>query len=235
MESVLAQTHADLELIIVDDGSTDRTGDIVHGLADGRVRYIKLDRNHGQSAARNIGVRQARADLIAFQDSDDVWLPEKLAGQLAYMHDDDIAGVYCDLLRIASSGDHFIIAAPEPVVGSILNRSGDNYQTYGIGIQSCLLRKPAFDAVGGFRENMHCLEDLELLLRIARRWPLRHMAEVQVHYHQTDGVSGNAWADMQSRIGMLRRYGAHVGMSNPGFILGELRMIASLWLRASRS
>src|SRR5258707_14809733 len=85
VRSVLNQSHRDLELIIVDDGSTDETHDIVDVISDSRLRYIKFDRNCGQSVARNTGIAASRADLIAFQDSDDVWLPRKLERQLSVL------------------------------------------------------------------------------------------------------------------------------------------------------
>src|SRR3989344_1865760 len=81
VRSVLNQTHKDFELIVVDDGSTDNTRDIVVSFADGRIRYIKHESNKGVAEARNTGIGASRASLIAFQDSDDEWLPHKLALQ----------------------------------------------------------------------------------------------------------------------------------------------------------
>ncbi len=82
--SVLSQTFPDWELIVVDDGSTDNTEQIVHGYRDTRIRYIRHDKNCGLQAARNTGIRAAGASqFIAFQDDDDEWLPQKLEKQLA--------------------------------------------------------------------------------------------------------------------------------------------------------
>src|SRR4051812_40148654 len=84
IESVLAQTHRPLELIIVDDGSTDRTAAIIQSYAQRHpeVRYLHQD-NTGPPAARNLGVSAATGEFIAFLDSDDTWFPEKLTRQLA--------------------------------------------------------------------------------------------------------------------------------------------------------
>lgn len=79
IDSVLAQDFGDFELIVVDDGSTDATVDVVRGFSDPRVRLVELDRNRGSNAARNAGIRSASAPLIAFLDSDDAYLPHKLS------------------------------------------------------------------------------------------------------------------------------------------------------------
>jgi glycosyltransferase involved in cell wall biosynthesis len=78
IESVLAQQFKDFELIVVDDGSSDRTVEVARGYEDPRVRVVELGRNRGSNAARNEGIRQARAPLLAFLDSDDLYLPAKL-------------------------------------------------------------------------------------------------------------------------------------------------------------
>src|SRR5262245_49867936 len=78
VDSVLRQTVTDFELIVVDDASTDGTEALVGSIRDSRVRYIKCRNGVGASAARNIGIRAARGRFVAFQDSDDEWLPAKL-------------------------------------------------------------------------------------------------------------------------------------------------------------
>src|SRR5262249_1271847 len=82
IDSVLAQTRQDFELIVVDDGSDSAVAEAVHAIDDARVVFIRHAVNRGASAARNTGVRASRAPLIAFLDSDDVWLPTKLERQL---------------------------------------------------------------------------------------------------------------------------------------------------------
>src|SRR5215218_7102231 len=75
IRSVLAQCYEDFEVIVVDDGSTDDTAEVVAGFRDARVSYVRLARNTGAGAARNVGIRLARGGFLAFQDSDDEWMP----------------------------------------------------------------------------------------------------------------------------------------------------------------
>ena len=99
INSILEQTYQNLECIIVDDGSSDHTKDVVSQIEDSRVRYIKLNQNRGPSVARNVGIRESRGDYIAFNDSDDLWLPDKLEIQMAKLEAEAEAGmIYCSYL-----------------------------------------------------------------------------------------------------------------------------------------
>ena len=89
--SVLAQTFSDSELIVVDDGSTDNTIDVIRSFADPRLRVVRLTESGGPSRARNEGVRVSRGTLVAFLDSDDEWLPGKLDRQVTLIRDDSRA------------------------------------------------------------------------------------------------------------------------------------------------
>lgn len=86
IRSVIAQTYTDWELIIVDDCSTDRTDEVVASFRDSRIRYFKNEKNSGAALTRNRALREARGEWIAFLDSDDLWEPEKLERQIAFMN-----------------------------------------------------------------------------------------------------------------------------------------------------
>lgn len=94
VESVLAQSYTDWELIIVDDCSTDNTDEVAAGFTDPRIRYLKNEKNSGAAVSRNRALREAKGRYIAFLDSDDVWLPEKLERQLAFMQENGYAFSY---------------------------------------------------------------------------------------------------------------------------------------------
>src|SRR5687768_5045704 len=97
--SVLAQSFSDLELIVVDDGSTEDVANAVAGLADPRVVYLRRDVRGGPAAARNSGVSRARGSYVAFQDSDDEWLLDKLQAQLAALERSSHQMAVCGVLR----------------------------------------------------------------------------------------------------------------------------------------
>src|ERR1700687_3185090 len=104
--SVLDQDHRALDLIIVDDASSDESTSLLAGLGDPRVSTLRLAQNRGQAHARNRGIEKAKAGLVAFQDSDDEWLPGKLSLQLKAMAEagPDVGVVYGDMIRIWRDG-----------------------------------------------------------------------------------------------------------------------------------
>ncbi len=172
--SVRAQTYAAWECIVVDDGSTDDTAAVVKRLVeeDGRVRYVARP-NGGQAAARNTGLREARGDIVAFLDSDDLWLPEKLEAQLAVLDERGVDLVYTDGYIFSDDGtelreERFHIL-PGEARGTEMFRT--LFASNRIGTLSVLMRRSALDAVGLFDEDrayQNC-EDYDLWLRLARR------------------------------------------------------------------
>ena len=101
IESVMAQSYSEWELIIVDDCSTDDTDMVVGGyLADGRIRYLKNEKNSGTAVSRNRALREAKGKWIAFLDSDDVWEPEKLQRQIAFMNENGCHFTYTNYVEM---------------------------------------------------------------------------------------------------------------------------------------
>lgn len=104
IRSVLAQTYENWELLIVDDCSTDNTDEIIASFSDDRIRFFKNERNAGAAVSRNRALREARGRWIAFLDSDDLWLPEKLKKQLAFMQKNGHAFSYTNYNEIDRCG-----------------------------------------------------------------------------------------------------------------------------------
>ena len=100
LESVLNQTYKNIEIIVVDDCSDDNTVNVVNSIGDERIRCCKLQQNSGACFARNYGAALARGEYIAFQDSDDIWLPEKLEKQVKYLEKGNFDMVFCGMQRI---------------------------------------------------------------------------------------------------------------------------------------
>ncbi len=162
IESVLAQTVAPFELIVVDDGSSDGTIEDLALLGDS----IRLERiaNQGPAAARNRGVAIAQAPLIAFLDSDDLWSPTKLERQLEFMRENPACEIsQCDEIWIRNG------RRVNPGVRH-RKRAGDFFveslRTCLVSPSAVLMRKRLFDSVGGFDEDMCAAEDYDLWLRI---------------------------------------------------------------------
>jgi glycosyltransferase involved in cell wall biosynthesis len=167
--SVLAQTHRDFELIVVDDGSTDATRDYLEAIEDPRVRPVWLEHRGNLTSARSAGLRHVRGDWVAFLDSDDLWLPEKLALQRQRL----AAHPTC---RWSYTG-YLVVAADEsplparsallgrPVSGHILERLL-RFEV-AVSVVTMLVQRSLIDEIGGFDETLPVRSDYDFALRLA--------------------------------------------------------------------
>jgi glycosyltransferase involved in cell wall biosynthesis len=233
IDSVLRQDHSRLELIVVDDGSEDETPAIVSGFADARLRLVTLGHNRGQSAARNVGIALAAGELVAFQDSDDEWLPAKLSVQLKALATagPEAGVVYCDMIRVFDDSRRELLAAPVIRRDEMFSGNGWVYGPAGLGIQTCLIRRALLRESGGFEEGLRCFEDLELLLRLVRRCDFVKTGDPLVLYHETDGVSVQARRRRAARRLLLLRYGTILAWQRPLGFLHELLAVGASYLR----
>ncbi len=168
IQSVLSQTYQDFELIVVDDGSTDDTDEVVEGFNDGRLRYIKLEENSGKTATpRNTGLKAARGEYIAFLDSDDVCLPNRLEVEVEFLNTHPSVGlVYADVVffgsRVISEGR--VLEGVSPLSGYALK---ELFVNNPISSDAVLVRKTCFEKVGLYDESLAASEDGDMWLRIA--------------------------------------------------------------------
>jgi glycosyltransferase involved in cell wall biosynthesis len=169
VESILLQTVGDVEVIVVDDGSEDDTADVARAIADSRVRLVS-QANGGASAARNAGIRSARGPYVAFLDADDLWLPDKLARQLAVLRSrPDVHAVHCgatyvdDELRVLSVRP----CHPwrDPLLDVLLF---ENLSAF----PSTLLAERERLEQRGFDTSLVMHEDWDLAIHAARHWSL---------------------------------------------------------------
>ncbi|MGE5500997.1 MAG: glycosyltransferase family 2 protein [Ignavibacteriales bacterium] len=206
VSSVLAQTVRDFELIVVDDGSTDGTELVVRRFADPRVRYLS-QKNQGVAAARNRGLAEARGDFIAFLDSDDEWLPQKLERQLdVFTRGPSRLGlVYTGVETISSAGR----SVQKPTGrGLIFPRMLHRNLIHGGG-SNVLLRRVVLPFVGGFDSSLPAAEDYDLWLRISRFFEVDYAPAPLVRYYDEDAgsrLSRNFAADAAARKILHVRY-----------------------------
>jgi len=173
ISSVLFQTFRDYEILVVDDGSTDETSTALT-VFQPHIRYLPHPKNLGVSAARNAGIRASKAPLIAFLDSDDYWLPEKLAVQVVFFEGRPEA--------VACQTEELWIRKGVRVNPGTRHRkpSGD---IFAASLRLCLvspsavmLKRSLLDEVGLFDEEMPVCEDYDLWLRVSSRYPI-HLIE----------------------------------------------------------
>ncbi|NWG13819.1 MAG: glycosyltransferase [Acidobacteria bacterium] len=163
LQSVMIQTLGDLEIILVDDGSTDQTAQIVKGISDPRLRYIYQD-NRGLSAARNTGMRSSSGEYLTFLDSDDLFLPSKLELLVRAMESHPEAGI--------AAGQAIPIDDQGNRIGKVFTKRLPDYPAElllgnPLHVGSVLLRRSWQQKVGYFDENLRSYEDWDMWLRLA--------------------------------------------------------------------
>lgn len=167
IDSVLAQTFTDYEIIVIDDGSTDGTDEALQVRYGDRIHY-EWQENQGESVARNRGIELARGEYIAFLDSDDLWLPEKLEKQITLLSSDsELGAVFCQALAIDREGTPLSL----PFLGDALTPTdlaveGLLFRNTVIGPSTLVVAKLVLEQVGGFDSDIRYAEDWDLCLRI---------------------------------------------------------------------
>lgn len=178
IQSALAQTRAVEEIIVIDDGSTDGTGEALAAEFGDRIVYVR-QANAGVSTARNRGMAMARGRYFALLDSDDEWLPEKTARQVEWLETHaDFGMVLCDVDRIDAERRPIDVFRRRDVIredGWVL---GMVLQDPALAPVSAMFRREVFADVGGFDESLATAEDLDFHLRVASRWQIGVVEEV---------------------------------------------------------
>jgi glycosyltransferase involved in cell wall biosynthesis len=193
IKSVLNQTYRDFEVIVVDDGSTDNTKEIIRSFTDKRIKYFKkYKKNRGISVTRNIGIEMARGKYIALLDSDDEWLLEKLDKQIKVLQSEspEVGVIYSNLCYIDENGKNMNKLRNPKKEGYIYeDLLGRNY----VGTSSTLLiRKECFHQVGLFDDLLNSQQDWDMWIRIAKyyRFALIKVPLVKCRLH-TNQISRN--------------------------------------------
>jgi Glycosyl transferase family 2 len=223
--SVEAQSYRDFELIVIDDGSTDGTGEMVESLGgwDGRLRY-RWQPHRGASAARNAGLRLARGEIVAFLDADNLWRPQHLERVM------ELFARAPEAVAVSTCSGFDLLTCQSCERAMLVDRDRLVFTGGHLGFISCTAaRRDVVSASGGFDERLHALEDTDLWMRLALRGPYLTMrARTVVRRRQRDSLSGAS----QKSGGYLRA--AEISAANLVSAATDLEGAASARVRQAR-
>jgi glycosyltransferase involved in cell wall biosynthesis len=232
VQSALAQSHAPLEVLVVDDRSTDGTGEAVERAFGGeaRVRVLR-GRFGGAAAARNAGWRAARTEWVAFLDADDLWFDAKLAAASeALAAAPGAAWFFSDGAFRTLEGETRLswleayAELPEHWIGQPVR---ELIEVNFILTSSVVVRRDALEAIGGFDEGLSHAEDVDLWIRLARRWPATASRRALVRYqHRPGGLTRQIEARLNGDVALFDRLAADAGLESP--LRGAARRRAAL-------
>ena len=224
IDSVYAQTHRDWELIFFDNASGDASADIARSFGD-RIRYFHSATPLTLGAARNLALKEAKGEQVAFLDSDDIWLPDKLKEQMELFSDREVGLVFCDAIYFNDAGMRRRLYSHRPyATGQCF---GMLIQDYFLCMSTVIIRRQCLDGEAvWFDDRFELVEDGDLFTRIAHGWELdmapQALVEYRVHFESSSWRRREAWADEKMLMidGFRNRY--------PGFDLKfgkELRVL----------
>jgi glycosyltransferase involved in cell wall biosynthesis len=198
INSVQKQTFSDFEIIVVNDGSTDKTQAVLQSLDEPRLRIISSE-NFGVSSARNKGIKAAQSEFIAFLDADDLWTDDKLELQLAAIKANPKVGV------VYSWTDEMDETGKKFYPGARLLIEGDIYQDLLIvnflaNGSTPLIRKQAIDIIGGFDVNLKYGEDWEFYIRLAANYKFALIPKQQVFYRKSSSSATSKVTVMEENL-----------------------------------
>lgn len=203
IESVRGQTYHDHEIIVVDDGSTDNTQEVLRNFSEGNIIQYIYQPNHGESAARNLGISQSNGEYIAFLDSDDLFLPTKLEKQVAYLDSDiNAAFVHSWYLKFDNQGRDLGRRNTSRYSGWVYPDILLSWQVL-ISPSCVMVRADILGEVGGFDVDQYWGADLDMWRRITRHHPIGLVPEVltKVRVHP-----GNLSASKSDSTTWFERY-----------------------------
>ncbi len=180
LESVFEQTYDDWEIIFWDNASTDKSTDIAESYGE-RVRCFKSSVTHSLGKARNLAIKEARGDFIAFLDCDDIWLPHKLEKQMSlFERDSEVALVFSDMFVYDGKNNVYqFLRGYKPPRGKVFR---ELFVNYFIGMVAVVIRKSALENLEWFDDRFENVEDMDLFLRISYSFKLDYVDEPLVKW-----------------------------------------------------
>jgi glycosyltransferase involved in cell wall biosynthesis len=239
IDSALHQTHANKEVIVVDDGSTDDSAEIMAGY-HGRIQVVQ-QKNQGLPAARNAGIRVSKGDLIAFLDADDWWAPTFLEKTAHALSSNSAVMAYSGWQNIGAPPPFHEPHIPEDYEQALPSKAIRLFRSTGWPVHAALTRRDAIFTAGLFNTKLDSCEDFDLWLRIALNQPIVRVPEVLAYYRfhpgqMTRNEAKNALMHYQVQQDFLCNHGDQLKLAYPNIralMTGELlkRGYRAYWSR----
>jgi glycosyltransferase involved in cell wall biosynthesis len=204
IESVLSQTYSQFEIIVINDGSQDKTLEIVSRILDPRLKVLSYP-NAGVSVSRNRGISQAAGDYVSFLDADDLWTPDKLETQLKALQANPQAAVAYSWTDWIDASGQFLRS------GGHITVNGDVYaklllRDFVESGSNPLIRRQALTEVGGFDESLNLAADWDMWLRLAARYEFVAVPSSQILYRVSpNSMSSNVWKMEAESLQIIER------------------------------
>ena len=206
IRSVLNQSYKDFEVIVVDDCSTDETESVVRNFKDDRIIYVRQGQRLGAACARNEGIRKARGEFIAFQDSDDEWLPEKLHRQMDIFRKRgaEVGVVYSAVWYVDGQKKTYF---PQRGKAGLNGNISDSLLAGNFVTIQTLVRRECFQKSGMFDENLPRFQDWDMWLRIAQSYQFAFIDEpLALIYKGKGAISEDPYKLVQGLETVVEKY-----------------------------
>jgi len=225
--SVLTQTCRNIEVIVVDDGSSDDTEYEIARIDDVRIRYMRHTINRGAPAARNSGFAAARGKYVAFLDSDDEWLPDKLEKQLQLFHGTT------ETVGVVYAGFSYVYEKTGEIISEVIpTRRGYVYEemlrSCIIGSPTPLIKRDCFEKTGLFDETLPGCQDWDMWIRLAQRYEFEFVPEILArHYAHGQQISVDLRAKIEGKGLVIKKYASEL-LRHPGIYGAHLEWLGIL-------
>ncbi|HAZ03474.1 MAG: hypothetical protein A2W90_16595 [Bacteroidetes bacterium GWF2_42_66] len=200
INSILAQTFQNFEIILFDNASTDKSRSIVESYEDNRIKYFWADKHVNLGTARNHAIEKAEGDYIAFLDVDDLWYPEKLFQQIPFFNDPSIGLVYCLTNSINSKSEIVNSAKFDSNQSATKISFFDLFVNYDVVLSSSIISKEALLSVNGNFDNLlEYAEEYDLFMRICSKYDAIRSNNIHASYRKHDSQCTNRYFELAIR------------------------------------
>jgi len=227
--SVLHQSYQNLEILIVDDHSTDHTQQIVEQFADERIRFLRHEANQGQSAAHNTGISQAQGVYVAFLDSDDEWLSPMLEKCIDRFYQDEYLGVVYTWAGTRRVDGNLKLVNEFSISGAIYKEAlTQGYVSHSI---SMVVKRECFDKIGLWDDSFKVCQDDDICLRLAKEYRFELIPEILAVIHHDVRIQTTMEEFKISAVGYMQLFTKH--KSEIRRICGD-EVMARHWIRCAK-